>query len=351
MKIGIVTVQDSNNFGSFLQAYALQYVLKNYGHNVYFVRTRSKKYIKNLFFHIKPNKNDLRHIFTYIKNNYKGWKKYQKFQKEQECFDVVDDYDKEQFDLFILGSDEIWNTTTSVFRNEIFYGYNMSPVMAYAVSIGNASFEDMNIIPEDWIKPISPILVRDVHTFNYLNSINIKSHIVCDPTFLVDKSIFKREYNSFEFNSHPFILVYSYGLSDEYILYIKNFAFNYSLKVISVCFDFDWCDATIDCSALDFCSVIEKASYIFTSTFHGTIFSILNHKSFVSFPQSRKTSDLLEALGLEDRLVDTNDYSAQKLANQLVEKKIDYDAVDEKISHMRKSSLASLEKAIAQHIN
>ena len=34
MKIGIVTVQDSNNFGSFLQAYALQAYLKSLGHDV-----------------------------------------------------------------------------------------------------------------------------------------------------------------------------------------------------------------------------------------------------------------------------------------------------------------------------
>ena len=92
MKIGIVTVQDSNNFGSFLQAYALQFTLHQFGHEVVFIRSRSKKYIKDLFFRTRPIKREYLHLFKFAKENWNGWKKFQRFQKEQKCFRVFSDY-------------------------------------------------------------------------------------------------------------------------------------------------------------------------------------------------------------------------------------------------------------------
>ena len=50
MKVGIVTVYDSNNFGSYLQAYALKKVIENLGHNVQFIKFRAEKEAKKRFF-------------------------------------------------------------------------------------------------------------------------------------------------------------------------------------------------------------------------------------------------------------------------------------------------------------
>lgn len=144
MKIGIVTVQDSNNFGSFLQAYALQHVLQEMGHDVVFIRTRSKQYLRRIFFHMIPSGREWLHPAGFLKRNYAGWKKYCCFQKELRVFRVIESYNAEHLDMVILGSDEIWNTRTPVFRNPIFYGAGMEPVMAYAVSIGNAEIQDMS---------------------------------------------------------------------------------------------------------------------------------------------------------------------------------------------------------------
>lgn len=344
MKIGVVTVQDSNNFGSFLQAYALQTVLKGMGHEVVFVRSRSKEYIKRLFYRVKPEKREVVHLPGFIRKNWQGWRKYQKFQKEQECFRVLDYYQDESVDLVILGSDEIWNVQTAVFRSPIFYGEGMSPVMAYAVSIGAASLEDMRCIPKTRFRHISPILARDAHTSEFLNTLQIEAPVVCDPTLLVDKCVFQRSYHSPLLNGQPFMLVYSYGLEQRNVEALKIFAKAKNLKIYSVCFPFAWCDGIFDCTALDFCAVMEKASYVFTSTYHGTIFSILNHKQFVSLPQSRKTSDLLSELGLSDRLMEPEiNYSV--LENKL-EQSIKYQAVDRKIEDMRARSLLLLQEGI-----
>lgn len=344
MKIGVVTVQDSNNFGSFLQAYALHTVLQDMGHEVVFIRSRSKEYIKRLFYHVKPEKREVLHLPQFIRKNLQGWRKYQSFQKDQACFRVLDHYQDEPLDLVILGSDEIWNVQTAVFRRPIFYGEGMAPVMAYAVSIGAASLEDMCCIPQTRFRYISPILARDAHTSEFLSTLQIDAPVVCDPTLLVDKCVFQRPYHSSLLNGHPFLLVYSYGLEPGIVEALRLFAKTKNLKIYSACFPFAWCDGVFDCTALDFCAVLEKASYVFTSTYHGTIFSILNHKQFVSLPQSRKTSDLLSELGLSDRLIES------EISNSLLENKleqfIEYQTVDRKIEDMRVRSLYLLQEGI-----
>lgn len=349
MKIGIVTVQDSNNFGSFLQAYALQSILQELGHEVFFIRSRSKKYIKSIFYCVRPSKQECLHLFTFLKQNWNGWKKYRRFQAEQTCFRVLNCYKDEELDLVILGSDEIWNVNTRIFRTPVFYGVDMEPVMAYAVSIGNAAIDDMQCIPQEYFKHISPILVRDNHTADFLKVLQVDSKVVCDPTLLVEKSIFYRPYQSKLLNGKPFILVYSYGLSDQIVESIRAFAKRNNLRILSACFPFPWCDGVFECAALDFCAILEQAEFVFTSTFHGTIFSVLNHKQFVSLPQSRKTSDLLKTLNLSERLIRSEGCTPVELQEKLINQNIDYSGVDADIERMRSDSLRLLKDALKKY--
>lgn len=347
MKIGIVTVQDSNNFGSFLQAYALQHVLQEMGHDVVFIRTRSKQYLRRIFFHMIPSGREWLHPAGFLKRNYAGWKKYCCFQKELRVFRVIESYNAEHLDMVILGSDEIWNTRTPVFRNPIFYGAGMEPVMAYAVSIGNAEIQDMSCIDSAYFHRIDPILARDAHTVDFLHTLQIDAPIVCDPTLLADKAIFKREFHHPLLDGKPFLLVYTYGLAPEIVKNIRAFADAHHLRILSACFSFPWCDGNLECTALDFCSVLEKAEYVFTSTFHGTIFSILNRKQFVSMPQSRKTSDLLDLLQLSAQLIGEQECCGPVLEEKLTAE-IDYPLVEDKLSHWRKLSVELLNKGICR---
>lgn len=339
MRIGIVTVQYANNFGATLQAYGLKSVLEKMGHQVFYIKNCTDKYARGLFYRIRPYGKEYRYLLKFILKNYRGWKQYRAFQSVQEEFKIIECWSEEQLDLVILGSDEIWNVTNPLFKHSIFYGQDMYPVMTYAVSIGNATYDDMKIIPLEYFKNIHPILVRDTMTWEYLKSIGISSKKVCDPTILAEKDIF---YNSYHHRlmKKPYLLVYAYGhLETEKVKQsIRNFAKEQGLKIISVCFYLDWCDGTINCSPMEFSAVIKQAKYIYTSTFHGTIFSILNHKSFISLPYSIKTIDLLESLQLSDRVVSLENCDETILEKKWIYDSIDYEVVDEKIKYQRQQS-------------
>ena len=64
MKIAVVTVHYSANFGSFLQAYALKYVLEQDGHDVSFVITRDKEYVRGLFYKLNLCREMVKHPYA-----------------------------------------------------------------------------------------------------------------------------------------------------------------------------------------------------------------------------------------------------------------------------------------------
>lgn len=352
MKVGIVTVHDVNNFGAFLQAYGLQHTLESMGHEVYFIRSHTKKYARGMFYRIRPYGKEYRHLPSFILKNYRGWKKHQVFLRDQKCFRVLEHYEDEKLDVVILGSDEIWNTTNPLFQNHIFYGKDMHPVMAYAPSIGNASFENMKCIPVELFKRIDPILVRDVRTQNFLKTLNIDAPLVCDPTMLADVEIFQRPYHHHLMKKAPYLLLYAYGheIHEKMQRCVLDFAHQRGLRVYAVGFHISWCDGVINCSPLDFCAVLEGAACVFTSTFHGTIFSVLNHKAFVSLPYSPKTTNMLHSVGLLDRLINEEIITPSRLGD-LMDAPIDYSAVDAVIEAQREKSIDLLKAGIETAAN
>ena len=114
MKIGIVTVEKSANVGSFLQAYALQKVLEAWGHEVYFVSAGQESFFKREYCWFIPKRGNLKYPVKFIKRNLDGLKKYKLFAQDHKKLKTWDK--KEKLDLFILGSDEIWNVQRKIFR-------------------------------------------------------------------------------------------------------------------------------------------------------------------------------------------------------------------------------------------
>ena len=351
MKIGILTVHDVDNFGSFLQAYGLMRTLESIGHEVFFLRGYSRKEARGMFYRIRPHGREYLQLPAFLYRNFNGWKKHRLFLKDLEQLRELEQYDPQKLDLVILGSDEIWNINTYLFKDRIFYGEGMSPVMAYAPSIGNATAQNLAAIPAELFLRMDPILVRDGRTQEFIHSLGVEAPRVCDPAILADTAIFRRSYRHRLMKS-PYLLVYAYGheIHEQMRNHILTFARSRGLKVISVGFKLDWCDGAIICSPLDFCAVMEKAEYVVTGTFHGSIFSILNHKQFVTIPYSPKSTDLLVTLGLDNRIIDQDHMSAKALAQALAAP-IDYSAVDACLAQMRVNSMELLKQALRKYIS
>lgn len=342
MKIGIATVHDSSNFGSFLQAFALQEILRRMGHTPYFILTRDAKYVSKLY---RPSpKQMLRHPTQAPQIIANARKKHRCFLRDQACFQNITLHEADGMDLILLGSDEIWNVCTPAFTLPCFYGIGAkAPKVAFAVSAGRATTDDLRKYPElvKGIQAIDVILPRDNATAEIVHALTgTREPVVGDPTLLVDPGVFGAKETALAPTGR--LVVYAYSVADGLRERITAFAKARGLKVVSLCFQHAWVDENIICGPMQFCRELAVADYVFTTTFHGTIFSILNHKRFVSHPTSQKTTDLLFRLGLEERVLPSED----ALARLLEETTIDYQAVESKINLLKSDSLRLLTDAL-----
>ena len=315
MKIAIVTVYDSVvNFGSFLQAYAMSKVLESRGHEVFFVRrmpndeilkrfnrlakiqnsVSSKKGIKAKFLS-QRSKYVIQREMDANKNRYKcslsDWK----------SIKIIDPAEIEDcgIQLVICGSDEIWNIHNKDIDLD-FYSCGWVkhiPKLAYAISSGNSKTSEYLNDPEFFnaVGDFCKILPRDQMTQSMISDItNVKESIVCDPTLLLGQDGFTLTNKGKEFGKY--ILVYSYFLTRKEKKFIKKYARYNGLKIISPCIYSSIADEVVYTSALDFPSLVFNAECVYTTTFHGTIFSLMFAKRFCALSRLPKVANLLEQL-------------------------------------------------------
>jgi len=350
MKIGIVSVPDAANFGSFLQAYCLQITLQKLGHEVYFIRTRSKKYINNLFcpFNIyRVAKHPLREINNLIFMQQQ--KKY--YEKCWQKFSIIDEKETE-LDIIILGSDAIWSVKSEIFRAPIFYGIGLKckSIKTYAVSVGGMkSYEDF--VKYDYIvnaiKTLQPPLVRDNLTKDYVDRIRgDESLLVCDPTFLIDTAEYTEDFCFASLAGKKYMLIYAYYVNERMKNYIQKFANAQNLLVVSVGFRYDWCDYSLHCSPLQFSSVIKNAEYIYAASFHGVVFSLLNNKTFVTTDAVIKAKSLLNDVFSVNDMILSESIEYQDFEDKLVKFNIDYLDIRDKILKFRKNSIEALRNSL-----
>lgn len=347
MRIGIVTPYDAANYGAYLQAYASKRYLESQGHEVFMIRWRKEEERKDTFL---KKANSLVDIVRLIATYPHERKKYSVMTEALEEFNIisVEEIDKYSLDLITIGSDIVWNISVNEFQKPIFYGKGL-PIeivrCAYAPSVGNCEIDDFNNFPEqrEGLKKIEIIGVRDENTASIIENITgICPQLVCDPTLLIDigdyqvanKTVVKGKY----------LLVYSYYVPQKYREYLIRYARENKLKLVAACMYQRWCDMNIVCSPLDFCTLIEHAECVFTTTFHGSIFTLLNHKRCVIFAKLKKVVDLLQWTNMECVKIDEDTRYEQ--FEKLLSYQPDYTKFEKELEQRRKKSRDLYETAL-----
>ena len=252
-------------------------------------------------------------------------------------------------DCLLLGSDEIWNMNKPAFQNPLLYGIGINSVrkIGYAVSVGNVTAKKMSSFPEllRGIEALDAVLYRDMHTQETLHALQLHAEAgICDPTIQVDIWKYMKKPEEVLLPEYDYIAVYSYYIDDTRKSQIQRFAKEHELKIVAVSLPLDWCDFYLNCSPLEFGAVLSKAKYVFTSTFHGTIFASLYHMRFVSLPALPKVADVLFLLGLEDHILPENaDYYT---LNEMLEHDYCFEEMEKRLEQLRAESYDCYEKFV-----
>lgn len=299
MKIGIVTVYDSENCGSFLQALALKTVLGRKD-EVFFYKLGVRNPIKeNLFSAGKK--------FLILKWGLALFicRKIYKFVK---CWKVFKCCSLEEFsDVCVIGSDEIWNLNRKKFsEHSVFWGEGIKSTLliSYAPSCNGA---DMDLFKHHapaikFVKRAEGISVRDGDTAACIEKLTTKKiERVLDPTFLLSSDEYKIVEKEIKYRNYILLYTSTKKIPKECIEEIRSFAKNNQLTLISINQRLEWCDVSYPASPYEFLNFYRNASYVITDTFHGTVFSIIYNKKVAVFGRNNnKVLDLLSYFEIEN---------------------------------------------------
>lgn len=343
--IKIITVYNSLNPGSLLQAISLYEILEKKYKNVQFQITNIRNpYISGFKVFIKLI------LKIQIKNSFKQLIMPFKYNKILKLYNKTKKINKD--DIYVLGSDEIWNVSRNdMIKHPILWGnkLNKSRCISYAPSINNSTVEDIqkHKFIVNALNELSAISVRDKHSKETIEKIiNKDIKLTCDPTMLIAKEEFQKKEIKIKENNYIFIYGPERCFSRSAIKEIKRYAKENNKRIISYYFYHNWCDKTLYGSPFEFLGLISQADYVFTSTFHGTIFSIMYNKKFVSFGENnKKVDELLEYFNLNVK------YNNTKNINQILEQNFNYKKVNQKISEYRNESKKYLYNSIDKILN
>ena len=341
---GISTYYYSNNFGALFQAICLRdFVKKINNKDINFNPYQPFKLFYQEIIRPMLTKN-LKVSLLLLKKNLKLFfcrkKKYIKFPS---FFS-----NKKNNKINIYGSDEIWN-----FQNQFngldlnFFGYkDNSKKIAYAVSIGRANLnkldnEKKNLITK-CLNKFDFISVRDKNTFNFVYDLTKKKpQIVLDPCLLEEINYLNNTNESIKLSKNNYVVVYGNYFENQTIDIIKSYCEKNNYKIYSLSYFNKWVDDNLlSINGDEFLNLFSNAKMVFTSTFHGIIFSCKYKKNFwISLEKAKfsKYDFFINYNKLEDRFI--------KLENNL-DDKINYDIVYNKIAELRLVSQKFLVDAI-----
>ena len=252
------------------------------------------------------------------------------------------------FDCFVFGSDQIWNPQITE-ADPVFFGdapcFKGKKMVTYAASAGSVTaLKEIDVEQlKCWLSNFSSLSVRENSLSDYLKELHFRIQLVIDPVLLAGKDVYSKIASSIK-TEKPYLLFFSIGQNDEALNVARKKAISLGLELIQM---YGMAEIIKNKKALqcispnDFIGYFQNAKFVISSSFHGTVFSILFHKPFICIGHDFKSRfhSLLKMFGLSDRLVDA--YSVMDLNLE----GINWDFVDKVLSQKRKDSISFLEKS------
>lgn len=341
MKIGILTFwKTEDNYGQLLQCYATQAYLHSLGHETFLVKAITGREYNPTFkgqlfsklrtlYRLSPypfylaKRATASLLYTLAHGKLKpditnrGFEDFRKIYLN--C--TPKEYTLEELtmtppsaDAFIVGSDQIWNTTTGLY----FLSWVKEDILkvSMAASFGSRDYsDDFGSLITPWLQRFDLITVRENSGLEICSKCGIEnSHLVPDPTLLLRADDYLKIASKSRI-TQPYLFIYFLGTRTKINWKeIHAFAKSRNLKIVYVGSQgqedkFHKEEPTVN----EWLSLMTNADYVITNSFHGTVFAIQFRKQFMVLPvtgvaerMNGRLTTLLNPLGLSDHIYSNN---------------------------------------------
>ncbi len=291
MKICTITCQNAVNHGARLQCYALAYWLQKQGHEVEVIDYRPVPSLnKKLWYWPGMSIKEWVKLFIYFplrKKKLKRRKSFDEFSKKyipltEHVYYSIGDLrnNPPQADMYIAGSDQIWNTTLPNGSDPAYYlDFGSSDVRreSFAASFGTESLKPgSEMFVKENLKRFDKITIREQSALSILKSLGLEGTLQEDPVFLLSASDWDKIADGTGVGE-KYVLVYDFYKSNDIKLEAQKIAQAENLKIYNISHSkFSYADKNFIYSGPDtFVSLIKNASYVVSNSFHGTAFAMI----------------------------------------------------------------------------
>ena len=352
MIIKTITCHDVYNLGASLQAYALQKYLQSEGHDVEIIDYKpdylsghfnlwgvgnpiyNKPIIKQLYLAAKlPGRLKAlkrKKVFDQFTHQYLRLTKRYHSNEELKA-------DPPVADLYIAGSDQIWNTLFPNGKDPAFY-LNFVPQgkkkISYAASFATKEIADgWTPFVKKMLANLDAVSVREKSSLPLLSSLGRPDGVaVCDPVFLLDRNEWEKIMNKTVSLDEDYILTYDFENNPTIKEITQNIKKEKGYKIYNVGpFKMNYADKNfVNAGPLEFLSLVKHSSFVISNSFHATAFSLIFQKNFCVVNRkegiNERMASLLVDFHLKDKLADSYNN------NLIID--IDYNLVKDKINKM-----------------
>lgn len=338
-KIGILTLISADNCGSLLQAYALQYVLRNMcnveAELINFWPYQARKLYRTFHPSVMKQPKLLWRTISFWKELRNQSKMYDDFRfneleirgkrllnKKSLCKYLVD------YKAVIVGSDQVWNVNMFDFDESYFLPDIPCKKYVYAASLGGNEKEEVPKALFKYKKAIEDftcVSVREPQGKRILDSFcNQEIEVCVDPTLLIPESEWSR-LGGERIVKEDYIFYYSYNYADKVLcklvqscakkIGLSVYVINASRWIHHLPSEYDFKFAPMD-GPKAFLSLMKYAKYVFVQSLHGAIFASIFHTNYW-FLNNRETDvidlrseNILSLLGTRHRVLRPNNYES-----------------------------------------
>ena len=362
MRIKTITCHDVYNVGASLQAYALQTYLTDLGHDVEIIDYKpdylSQHYSLWNVANPRYDKPIVKQLYLMAKligrlqaRKSEKKKQFDDFRVERLKLTDKQYHSNEELrtncpeaDVYIAGSDQIWNPLFRNGRDPAFFldFVTERKKISYAASFAVDKLPD-DVRQQDmvWLNDFDAVSVREKSGVQLLHELGITAEHVCDPVFLLDKTHWEKLASTLSDRSGVYVYDFdNTDLIDQVLSEVKS----RNDKIISY---FNQHDADLhdECGPIRFLEYLQQAETIVSNSFHATAFALIFHKDFYVVRReetiNKRMQDLLEAVDLSERYI-----TEPGQVNQAGS--IDWQQVEKKLKDHIVESKEFLDKALSK---
>ena len=378
--VGLCIVHKNHNYGSMLQSFAtlvkldelgVDYEIIDYSHprtlqfyagaagrlaNRDFLYSKARLFRKKAGKKLHPD---------YAANEAVRGERFDRFVKERfpRFSEPINEYRRlrryaEKFTDVLVGSDQLWLPSGN---GTNFYNLMFAPRacnrIAYAASFGVSSIPaHQRKETREYLNRIRYISLREESGKRIVKELTGRDvPVILDPTMVITRKQWDEAVPDQAVTDGEYLFCYFLGNNPSHREEASALAKSLGLKIVTlrhldeyIASDEKFGDeAPYDVGPEEFVNLIRNAKYVCTDSFHGSVFSILYHKQFISFnrygdgknSRNSRLDTLFGNIGIDRRF--HGDLKSEIL------RKIDYDAVDSKLEVLRTRSDRFIREALS----